>query len=161
MRSLRGEGGEAGTCFWKCREMMGAPEGPRKDVTWQITNQACFGTADKSLDKESVGLLPAQVQALPKSALCHEILPNSENTEQPTTSRKKGQSSCWMKLPVKHFLVTRLFSVARSFITSYRAEEFILLLDSPFLLQLWASQVLNRQSDRTRSLNFFFLRRYV
>lgn len=46
--------------------MMGATEGARKDVTRQITNQACFGTADKSLDKESAGLLPAQVQTLPK-----------------------------------------------------------------------------------------------
>lgn len=57
-----------------------------------------------------------------------------------------------MKLPVKHFLVIRLLSVA---------EEFIRLLDSPFLLQLWVfhdSQVLNRQSRRTKSLIFFFLK---
>lgn len=90
-RSLRG-GGEAGTCFWNCREMMGAAEGARKDVTWQITNQACFGTADKNLDKESVGLLPAQVQALPKVHVVMKVCQIPRMQNNPQNPPKKGQS---------------------------------------------------------------------
>lgn len=45
---------------------------------------ACFGTADKRLDKESAGLLPAQVQALPKvhvvMRFCH--IPRTQSDPQ-------------------------------------------------------------------------------